>query len=70
MTRRSPATAALAWGGVALLTVLVVAQGALLAGVALPFGYPTLFGVGLVAGVVVATSAYLLEPRLARKGRS
>ncbi|MFB6127734.1 MAG: hypothetical protein ABEJ79_10640 [Halolamina sp.] len=70
MSPRSRATSALAWGGVALFTVLVVGQGALLVGVDLPFGYATLFAVGLVAGVVVAASAYLAEPRLARKGRT
>jgi hypothetical protein len=58
------------WGLVGLLSFLVLAQGYRLLVGPLGVGLPSLFVVGLVIGVVAAGTSYLLEPRLAPKGRT
>jgi hypothetical protein len=58
------------WGLVGLLSFLVLAQGYRLLVGPLGTGLPSLVVVGLAVGVVTTATSYLLEPRLAPKGRT
>lgn len=53
-----------------MLTFLVAYQGYRLFGGSLPTGYLGMVSVGLVVGLTAGTVSYLVEPRLAAKGRT
>lgn len=57
------------WGVIGVLAFLVVAQGYLLLGGELPFGYVGLFPLAGAVGAALGVTAYLFEPRLLQKGR-
>jgi hypothetical protein len=58
------------WGLVGLLSFLVLAQGYRLFVGPLGLRLPSLVLVGLAIGVVTTAASYVLEPRLAPKGRT
>lgn len=51
------------------MTFLVLAQGYLIVASPLPLSYGGLFTVGLMVGSITGIVSYLVEPRLASKGR-
>jgi hypothetical protein len=61
---------ALLWGAVGLLAFLVLVQGYELAVARTPVGFLGKLGLGVVVGAVAGSVSYLLEGRLARKGRT
>ena len=61
---------ALAWGATGTLTFLVGAQALVLLGSPFPLGVGGAVAVGVAVGVLVASVAYVTEPRIARKGRN
>ncbi|WP_396610723.1 hypothetical protein ACH9L7_10850 [Haloferax sp. S1W] len=61
---------AIVWGLVSVLLVGVIAQTSVLLGLGLDLPFGTVAAVALVSGVVVASVAYVIEPRLERKGRA
>lgn len=61
---------ALLWGVVGLLAFLVLVQGYQLVGGVTPLGFLGKLAIGVVVGVVTAGASYLVEGRLARKGRT
>ncbi|MEA1930369.1 MAG: hypothetical protein U9O06_02345 [Euryarchaeota archaeon] len=67
---RPVAKSSLLWGVVGTLTFLVGAQGYRLLIGALPTGYVGMIAIGLVVGTTVGTVSYVVEPRLAAKGRT
>lgn len=67
---RRRAKSSLSWGAVGTLTFLVLAQGYVIAGERLPVSFALLVAVAALVGGVVACVTYLLEPRLAKKGRT
>ncbi|OYR54094.1 hypothetical protein [Halorubrum halodurans] len=67
-TRRNRLRSAALWGAIGGFAFLVAAQGYLLVGGSLPFGYAWLFGLAAtVAGATLAL-AYVAEHRIARRG--
>ena len=60
----------LLWGAVGALAFLVLAQGYRLLLGSLPTGYIGMLTIGLLVGAVAGTMSYVVEPRLAAKGRT
>ena len=69
-TKRARAKSAVLWGLVGGFAFLVLAQGYLLVGGDLPFGYAGLFPIAGAIAVASATIAYATEHRLRAKRRT
>ncbi|MFC5279544.1 hypothetical protein ACFPM1_12370 [Halorubrum rubrum] len=67
-TRRNRLRSAALWGAVGGFAFLAAAQGYLLVGGTVPFGYAWLFGMAAVVAAAAGALAYLTEHRIARRG--